>query len=116
MTDRKMPVKIAVLDFTEDGYPGFTCKRRLNATLGMLRRLSEAESEDGAREGWLHLFPEWDFVDEEGAPIPHTPEGFDAIPQDLWQAMVRRGMEAVKEAAMPSPLNGSSSVTEVVTA
>lgn len=112
MSNRKMPVKAAILDFTEDGYVGFTCKRWLNPTIGALRHLREATKEEESRDGWLALFPEWDFVDEVGNAIPHTPEGFDMIPDELFAAMVRRGMEAVKEAALPRNLNGSSSAIE----
>ena len=61
--------------------------------------------------------PEWDFVDEDGNLIPHTAEGFDLIPADLFTAMLRRGNDALKEAALPANLNGSSSnVMEAQTA
>ena len=108
-TNHKMPVKLATLDFSEDGYPGFHCKRRLNLPMGVARRITEVETEQDSRDALLAVFPEWDFVDEEGNPIPHTAEGFDLIPADLFTAMLRRGNDALKEAALPANLNGSSS-------
>lgn len=115
---RKMPVKTALLDFTEDGYEGFTCKRWLNPPMGIVRRLRESQDEDTARTLWLQIFPEWDFVDDKGKAIPHTLDGFDMVPDELFTIMVRRGMEATKEAALPRNLDGNSSepVAEAVTA
>jgi len=109
MSDRKMPIKTVDIDFTEDGYPGFTCKRRLNLSFGLIRRSQEPEDETESRRVLLEIFPEWDFVDEKGKPIPHTVEGFDLIPQELALAMVRRGGQAAREAAMPANLDGNSS-------
>lgn len=106
---RKMPIKLVTLDFAEDDYEGFTCQRRLNLRMGTINRLLRAETEETSRQCWLEIFPEWDFVDEDGEPIPHTADGIDLIPQDLWNAMLRRGNEAMQEAAMPDPLGGNSS-------
>ena len=90
MTRRTMPVKTVTLDFTEDGYPGFTCKRRLNLPYGLVRRSLEPGSEEESRQVLLEVFPEWDFVDEDGEPIPHTVEAFDLLPEELVRAMVTR--------------------------
>jgi hypothetical protein len=95
------------LDFTDVGYPGFTCARRLNLPLGTHRRGLEAQNEEESRAFYLEVFPSWDFVDEDGEPIPV--EAFDLLPLDLWKAMQKRGLEAVKEAALPTPLDESSS-------
>jgi hypothetical protein len=112
MTDRKMPVKLARLKFDEEGYEGFECDRRLNLPLGTTRRIREAADEEESRLAMLEVFPEWNFVDEEGEEIPHTVEGFDKLPDDLWAAMVTRGFEALKEAAMPKNLESDSSRAE----
>lgn len=110
---RRMPIKTANLDFTEDGYEGFTCKRWINPPMGIVRQLRESEDENAARSLWLKIFPEWDFADERGKPIPHTLAGFDLIPDELFTAMVSRGIAAVKEAALPRNLNGNSSAAKV---
>lgn len=104
-----MPIKTAELDHTEAGYPGFKSKRWLNVPLGVHRQLREADTEEESRECFLAIFPEWNFVDHEGEAIPHTVEGFDLLPDDLWTDMLTRGLKAVKEAALPANLGDSSS-------
>jgi hypothetical protein len=104
-----MPVKSRTLLFDDDGYPGFECERRLNLPLGAHRIARSAKTEEDRREFFLQMFSSWNFVDEDGEEIPHTVEGFDKIPDDLWEAMLTRGTEAVKEAAMPKNLDSSSS-------
>jgi hypothetical protein len=106
---RKMPRRTTVIDFTEDGYPDFHATRWVNAPMRAERAPFEATEEAASREAHLELWPEWDFVDYDGDAIPHTPEGFDEIPAGLFGAMVRRGMEAVREAGMPAPLSAPSS-------
>ena len=110
MTDRKMPVKVLELNFSEDGYEGFKCGRWANPTLGWMKRIDNPEpgDEQAARKCWLELFPWWNFVDAEGEEIPHTAEGFDSIPVELWNLMLKRGQEAVREVAMPANLDSSS--------
>jgi len=105
----RMPVKVVEVDFTVDGYEGFKCRRWANPTIGWSKRLESPADEAESRALWLQLFPWWNFVDAEGTEIPHTAEGFDLIPVELWNAMLLRGVEAVKEAAMPANLDSSSS-------
>lgn len=108
----KMPVKTVTVRFDEDGYAGFRCERRLNLTLGLLRRMQDAEGEEAARAAYLEVFPSWNFCDEVGQEIPHTVEGFDLIPAELFEAMLRRGFEAVKEAALSKKAGETSSSAE----
>jgi len=115
MSKRKMPVKTVTLDFTEDGYPGFTAEARINLPMGLHRRYFEMTTESDEAEVralLLKLFPSWDFVDDDGGAIPHTAEGFDLIPPDLLGAMQRRRAPALREALMPAPLENSSSSAE----
>ena len=111
---RKMPIKTVDLDFTDDGYPGFHAKRRTNAPIGVICRYLEINKdtpEEEARRLILELYPEWDFVDDDGKPVPHTLAGFDLLSGDLLTAMQRRGAEALRNVVMSAPL-GSSSSTE----
>ena len=111
MAPLAMPVKTARLDFTDDGYPGFECETWINPPIREARRywdLGEAE-QDEARDILLSFFPSWNFVDLDGEAIPHSADGFDAMPQDLLVAMGRRRNEAVRERAMPAPLEPASS-------
>ena len=113
---RKMPVKTVTLDFGKDGYEGFTAETRTNSPVGLIRQYIEMSAdgtEDEARTLLLKLFPSWDFVDDDGKPIPHTAEGFDFMPPDLVRAMQRRRAEALQQAAMPGPLGSDSSATAV---
>lgn len=107
----RMPVKCAPLEFDDDGYPGFKAEGRLNLPMGVARGISAVDSdspEDETRALWLQLFPSWNFCDESGEPIPHTVEAFDALPADLLTAMFTRRALALREAALPVPLETSS--------
>ncbi len=120
---RKMPVRTVDVDFAKDGYPDFQAKRRTNAAIGKVRRYMELvfqtrpdteitdDMEREVREIMLDLFPEWQFFDDNGRPIPHTIEGFDELPTELVLLMHMRGVEAIRNKVMPAPL-GSSSLTE----
>ena len=108
----KMPLKTVRLSFDEDGYVDFLCDRRTNLPIGVNRQLADAAKggdEMTYRGLLLQVFPWWNFGDEGGEPIPHTAEGFDCIPDDLLEAMFRRGAEALREAVMPAPLGTGSS-------
>lgn len=107
----RMPVKCAPLEFDEDGYPGFKAEGRLNLPMGIARGISAVNAdsaEDETRALWLQLFPSWNFCDEAGVVIPHTVEAFDALPADLLTAMFTRRALALREAALPGPLETGS--------
>ncbi len=112
MAKRKMPRKTATLDFTRDGYEGFTCETWLNIPVGLARRygaVNEDTEDDAADSLFRQLFPSWNFVDFDGKLIPHTAEGADLIPSDLGTAMMARRAEALQNGAMPGPLETESS-------
>ncbi len=107
----KMPVKTVEVDFAGTDYEGFHAQRRINAPIGLNRRYFDMGPEtplEEAAEMLLQLFPSWDFVDEEGRPIPHTAEGFLGLPKDLIDLMNVRGLQALREAVMPDPLGDES--------
>jgi hypothetical protein len=111
---RKMPKKLATLDFGEDGYEGFHCETWVNPPLVFIRRMgdwsgSDEKDADEATRLFLEIFPSWDFVDFEGAKIRHSKAGIDYIPDDLASAMWARRAEAISERVMPAPLGESSS-------
>ena len=112
MAKRKMPVRTATLDLTEDGYPDFHCETWTNLPTFYIRRYSALNAESDAEEGnvlFLKMFPSWDFVDFDGKPIPHTAAGAELIPNELGTAMMRRRAEALQNGAMPGPLETESS-------
>ena len=105
---RRMPIRTVELDFTDDGYPGFHATGRLNVPLRVGDDMRSGE-EQRARAAILAVFPAWDFVDEEGEPIPHSLEGIDGMPQDLLEAMFTRWSEALRQRAAVDPKAAASS-------
>jgi hypothetical protein len=85
-----MPKVITTLDFTEDGYPGFSCEAWVSAPISKTDTLFKTEDEDAMRGLLLELLPSWDFGDEKGKAIPHTKAGFDKLPRLLVVAMIKR--------------------------
>ena len=109
---RKMPVRTATLNFSDDGYPDFHCETWMNIPIAYTRRYSALTKDSDAKEGdalLLKLFPSWDFVDFDGKVIPHTAKGTEMIPVDLGAAMMKRRAEALQNGAMPGPLESESS-------
>jgi len=89
-TPPAMPHKLDPIYFDDAGFPGFICLAWTSAPLGLTDSLAKIQSEQEGRELLLRLIPEWNFVDEEGEPIPHTVEGFDKMPQLLVTQMMSR--------------------------
>lgn len=105
---RRMPIRTVNLDFADDEYPDFHATARLNVPIRIGDDFRSGD-EERARAAALVIFPSWDFVDEDGAEIPHTNEGIGAIPQDLFMAMVTRWGEALKEGTAIDPKADASS-------
>ncbi len=106
--ERRMPIKVVTLKFDEDGYPGFTSKGRTNIPVRLSDDFQSGDEERG-RAAMLVIFPEWDFVDEEGEPIPHTADGIGLMPQDLLGAMFIRWAEVMRKAAGVPKASGDGS-------
>lgn len=92
---RRMPVKTRRVDLDGE-YAGWWAVLRTNAPFGLYLALTElqAAGDDGARafarlaELLPTLITAWNFVDEEGAPIPCDAAGLRRIPTDLLMALV----------------------------
>jgi hypothetical protein len=113
---RKMPKKLVTLDFSEDGYEGFTCETWVDPPISFTRRMRDwatLDEKDGkeAEQIFFHLFPSWDFSDYDGNPIPHTTKGMESIQDGLTTAMWKRRAKAIQNGVMPDPLEESSSNT-----
>jgi len=108
---RRMPIKTVEVEFDADGYPGFRATVRLNVPLWVSDDLRSGD-EERARAAILLIFPAWDFVDEEGEPIPHTVEGIGKMPGDLAEGMLKRWGEVMAaKAAIPKATDGASPPT-----
>jgi hypothetical protein len=106
---RRIPLKTVELDFSDDGYPGFTATARLNVPVRLYDEF-QAGDEKRTRAAVLVAFPEWDFVDDDGEKIPHTIEGIGLIPLDLYAAMITQWAEALAgKTAIPPKADDSSS-------
>jgi len=91
-----------LIDFTDDGYPGFLAEAWATAPLSKTRQIVETRDEGQMRELLLELYPNWNFVDEDGADIPHEPEGFEKMPQNLIVQLVRRYRDLITEVKNPN--------------
>ncbi len=90
----RMPVRTAVLALDGD-YAGFAVTVRLNAPFGVFRQLASGQEGDMV-EALSRLIVDWNLSDEEGTPIPLTPEGIDAVPIDLLKLIMDGVTEAVR--------------------
>ena len=95
---RRAPVKEATLTLGGD-FDGWTCRVRTNPKFSAFDDLS---SGDFGRIGaaLAHICREWDFVDEEGAPLaqPHA-GGVGDLTSDLMAELMRAYTEHVNAAA-----------------
>ncbi len=118
---RKMPKRLVTLDLSDDGFEGFVTEAWVDNPVAFSREygvaVAKAAEKDAspadvnrATDLFLEVFPSWrGFVDWEGKKIPHTRVAIDSIPLDLSQVMWRRRAEALKNGAMPDPLEDESS-------
>lgn len=85
-----MPRNIDPIHFDDCGFPGFIALAWTSAPLSLTDQLATIATEIQGRELLLELITDWNFVTEKGEPIPHTPEGFDLMPQVLVTQMMTR--------------------------
>ncbi len=93
---RRMPIKTRVVELDGD-YAGWRATVRTNAPFANFLRLSQLSGEDNAATvkalGEVYaMLPKlvhgWNFVDEDGEPLPCNAEGFAQLPTDLVLALV----------------------------
>lgn len=93
---RRMPVRTATVELDGD-YAGWRATVRTNAPFANFLRLSQLGAGDGqemmAALGEVYaLLPKlvmgWNFVDEDGAPLPCNAEGFAQLPGDLMLKLI----------------------------
>lgn len=82
------PRKTEVVSFDYCGYPGFKGVVWVSAPLRLADEIFTTQEEMVAREVLLKLYPEWNFVDEEGNDIEHTLEGMNNLPSELVTQML----------------------------
>jgi hypothetical protein len=102
---RRLVARTRTIDLGGD-YAGWTITVRRNAPMGVILRLDKLR-QDSDFGALLDIIPEivtaWNFVDEDGEPIPCTPEGMRLVPVDLFRAVTAAFNEALAEGADVSP-------------
>jgi len=108
--DVKFPKKLVRITFDDIGYPGWTCDGWLNAPVNLVNRwdAAPAQGEEEFRRLALIFFPDWNFVTPEGSALPRTVAGFDDVPQEVFNRMIR-GRLATIARSVQNPLGGTSS-------
>ena len=79
---------------------------RSNAPMSVILRLDKLKGGEDF-DALLDIIPEivtgWNFTDEDGAPVPVTPDGIRALPVDLFQAVMAAFNESITTEATVSP-------------
>lgn len=95
-TLRRMPVRTTRVQLEGD-YADFSLVMRSNPPLRIFTDIQENQDFATLRRILGELIVEWDFVDEQGAPIPSGE--LDAISIDLFGMIVTRYLATIAEAA-----------------
>lgn len=99
---RVLPIRTARLTFDDvaDGlYAGWEATVRLNPTTRQLRAWQQAEGVEANLDTFARFVVAWNFVGEDGAPIPISGEGLQDVPDDLFSALIRGYLEAFNAAS-----------------
>ena len=95
---RRAPVKEATLVLGGD-YEGWTCRVRANPRLGILDDLTGNDS-SRVLPAMEHICRAWDFVDENGEPLPQPGDGgVRELTSDLIQELLQRYTDMLTAAA-----------------
>lgn len=89
---------------TLDGiYAGFWADMRLNPRRSMLDGLGSGETRP-ACEAISKLVMDWNVTDEDGQPVANTPDAVYDLPDDMLGQVIRKYLDAVREASdIPKP-------------
>lgn len=101
----KLPIKTAKLSLSGD-YEGWECTVRTNPPLRVFRMLQSDLAED-VIAALAVIILDWNFVDEEGNPLPPPDEaGVEALPLDLVDQIGRAYTEEI--VTLPKRSSGRS--------
>lgn len=88
---RRMPVRTSKIEM-DAPYEGWKATVRINMPVREYNRLF---SGSGRMEALAEVVQDWNFVDDNGDPIPITPEGMEMIGFDLMRMLISEVDEAV---------------------
>lgn len=102
----KMPVKVKEIELDGE-WEGWRLTVRRNAPLDVVLRLQGLASDEGSLGGLIATLPDiivrWNFVDEDGLPLPLTAEGCRQLPLDLFRAVMEAFGEVIAASADVPP-------------
>lgn len=102
----KMPVRTKDIALGGE-WDGWTLTVRRNAPLDVVLRLQGLATDEGSLAGLIATLPDiiirWNFVDEQGAPLPLTAEGCRQLPLDLFRAVMEGFGEVIAASAEVPP-------------
>ena len=105
---------IRTVEIALDGdYDGWTATLRANPPMRILEELRSGET-DRYRAGLAEVILEWNFVDDDGVPLPLPRDGLDwnALPYDLEPILVQRyGAVLAARTAVPKGTSTESAPT-----
>lgn len=108
-TPQAMPRNYAIIEFDDVGFPDFQCEAWTSAPVYMTEKLKTSQDETELRELMLDLFPSWNFVDLNGAPIEHSIEGMNHFATPLIGAMIMKYLYIISEQGIPESFRKASS-------
>lgn len=102
----RMPVVTKEIELGGD-YAGWKLTIRRNAPLDVVLRLDGLKTDSGDLGGLIDMLPEiivrWNFVDEQGDPLPLTAAGARHLPLDLFRAVMEAFGEVIADSAAVPP-------------
>lgn len=101
---RRAPIKKVTLTLDGEGYEGWKFEARTNPPWGVIEDLYDADDLRTVREALSSVILSWNFVDEDGNPIPAPAEDKESlrkVPSDLIQAVLTVYQRAVTETPNP---------------
>lgn len=109
--DRKLPIKVETIQLNGD-YTGFEFQCRTNPAWGLFMdkltalEKSELNDADAVLDKLFGILEAvavgWNFVDENGKPIPFTRKGFRLVPLDLLHITIKNAREAIEKVPLAS--------------
>jgi hypothetical protein len=90
---RRMPVKVTQIKLSGD-YEGWEAEVRSNPPMRVFESLLSGKIET-IRDALIAVVKSWNFVDEEGEPLPLSADGLMGMPLDLTLALVKACSDAI---------------------
>lgn len=90
--ERRMPIRTATIALDGD-YAGWTVRMRTNPPLSAFEQFTSGSFRQ-IREALTTLLLDWNFVDEDGAPLP-LDGGVEHLPVDLLEQLIDKYVAAM---------------------